>query len=224
MLDTTWVKVVEPTPLRLAIGSHKAGTGQGCAMNVISWENGDSTITDMPNCADRMLARIVQRVNDTYCRHVVGGLLCPACWVEVLALAHRTVGTALVLPGDGLRRVWVGIAADQARSVLHLARDRVLAESRIVAAEVYANGGPKPAAAAYADAAAAAYADAAAAAAAAAAAYADAAADAAAAAYAARMRHAHRAIDVFKRLTGLDEHTPDPDITRTAITRMLTVA
>jgi hypothetical protein len=25
-------------PLRLATGSHKAGSGKGCAMNVISWE------------------------------------------------------------------------------------------------------------------------------------------------------------------------------------------
>ena len=29
-------------PLRLATGSHAAGSGQGCAMNVISWENGDT--------------------------------------------------------------------------------------------------------------------------------------------------------------------------------------
>ena len=36
-------------PLRLAVGSHKAGSGRGCAMNVISWENGDSRISDMPD-------------------------------------------------------------------------------------------------------------------------------------------------------------------------------
>ena len=51
-------------PLRLAVGSHQAGSGKGCAMNVVSWESGDTTITDMPACADRLLARIVQQVND----------------------------------------------------------------------------------------------------------------------------------------------------------------
>ena len=50
-------------PLRLAVGSHSAGSGKGCAMNLISWENGDKTITDLPDCADPMLAKIVQRVN-----------------------------------------------------------------------------------------------------------------------------------------------------------------
>lgn len=48
-------------PLRLAIGSHQAGSGKGCAMNVISFENGDSEITDLPDCSDRMLARLVSR-------------------------------------------------------------------------------------------------------------------------------------------------------------------
>ena len=44
-------------PLRLAVGSHSAGSGKGCAMNLISWENGDTTITDLPDCADPMLAK-----------------------------------------------------------------------------------------------------------------------------------------------------------------------
>lgn len=86
------------SPLRLAVGSHHAGSGMGCAMNVISWENGDKTITDFPPCSDRVLARIVQYVNDTICTHRGGDdeeLLCPQCSVKVLALAHRTVGTAI---------------------------------------------------------------------------------------------------------------------------------
>lgn len=85
-------------PLRLAIGPYPAGSGRGCAMNVISWENGDTEITAFPRCADPMLARVVQRVNDTYCAHTQDGLLCPECSMAVLALAHRTVGTALDLP------------------------------------------------------------------------------------------------------------------------------
>ena len=108
-------------PLRLAVGSHTAGSGKGCAMNVVSWENGDSTITDLPPCADPFLAKVVQRVNDTYCTHQTNGLLCPDCSVEVLALAHRTVGTALDMPAGERARVYVeGTAVEEAESVLHL--------------------------------------------------------------------------------------------------------
>jgi hypothetical protein len=108
-------------PLRLAVGSHEAGSGKGCAMNVVSWESGDTTITDMPACADPMLARIVQNVNDRICTHRDGDLLCPACSVLVLDLAHRIVGTG-TYPLTDLERhqVWVRVAADQARQVLHL--------------------------------------------------------------------------------------------------------
>jgi hypothetical protein len=84
-------------PLRLAVGSHKAGTGKGCAMNVISWENGDKTITDFPECADQYLASEVQMLNDTYCTHRDGDLLCPACSVIVLGVAHRLVGTGTAM-------------------------------------------------------------------------------------------------------------------------------
>jgi hypothetical protein len=103
-------------PLRLAVGSHKAGTGKGCGMNVISWENGDTTITDYPGCADPFLARVVQIVNDHQCTHREKDLLCAPCSVEVLDLAHRTVGT-----GDGDRarmRVWARLAVDLARDRL----------------------------------------------------------------------------------------------------------
>lgn len=97
-------------PLRLAVGSHRAGSGKGCGMNVISWENGDQQITDYPDCADPLLARIVQVVNDSYCTHCgpldasgAFDLLCPPCSVEVLALAHRTVGTGTAHPSRRLR-------------------------------------------------------------------------------------------------------------------------
>jgi hypothetical protein len=111
------MKITEP--LRLATGSHQAGSGRGCAMNVISWENGDTTITDLPACSDPFLARIVQRVNDSICRHTLDGMLCPSCSVEVLDLGHRTVGTGsgLDLSPDERRRVWVRIAVTEARRV-----------------------------------------------------------------------------------------------------------
>lgn len=91
-------------PPRLAVGSHTYTRTYGCAMNVISWENGDTTISDMPSCTAEPLARMIQSVNDTYCQHLDqqprhgGGrgtvsLLCAPCSVEVLDLAHRTVGT-----------------------------------------------------------------------------------------------------------------------------------
>jgi hypothetical protein len=38
-------------PLRLARGSHQPGSGKGCAMNVISYTNGDECITDFPTCS-----------------------------------------------------------------------------------------------------------------------------------------------------------------------------
>lgn len=106
----------EPThPLRLATGAHREGSGAGCAMNVISWESGDTFITDYPDCSDRFLARLVQMFNDSVCSpsHGAGftvapckcgcgkgteiSLLCAECSVEALALAHRTVGTAGVM-------------------------------------------------------------------------------------------------------------------------------
>jgi len=238
-------------PLRLAVGSHQAGSGQGCAMNVVSWESGDTTITDMPACADLVLARIVQRVNDSICTHRDGDLLCPTCSVLVLDLAHRTVGTGTVaLTEMERRRVWVRIAADQARQVAHLNTDpRVMAA--IEAAEGWCDGSVTAeqcrAAAANADAAADANAnanadaadaaaDAAAAAAAANAAAANAnananaaaaAADAAAnAAYAQPLRRlalAHRAIDVFEQHTGFKASAPEPVVVARAVEQMARV-
>jgi hypothetical protein len=35
-------------PLRLAKGSHRPGSGKGCAMNAISYIGGDTQITDFP--------------------------------------------------------------------------------------------------------------------------------------------------------------------------------
>ncbi|WP_372663688.1 hypothetical protein [Amycolatopsis kentuckyensis] len=88
-------------PPRLAVGSHPGSTTYLCAMNVISWENGDREITDFPACTPRPLARMVQMVNDTYCRHITQELdpdterkvsvLCASCSMKMLNLAHRTV-------------------------------------------------------------------------------------------------------------------------------------
>jgi hypothetical protein len=230
-------------PLRLAIGSHSAGTGKGCAMNVISWENGDTTISDLPACSDELLSRIVQRVNDTICDHRTNDLLCPACSVAVLELGHRTVGTGdLPLTRAERMKVWVLVACDQAREVLPLtAEHRAVALAAIEAAEGWVAGTVSvkdlnAAANAYAYAADAAY-DAAYAAAYAAAnaanadaananAYANAAnananAYANAADAAARLRLAHKAIDKFAELTGHIERVPDAQSVECAVAAML---
>ena len=186
-------------PLRLAVGSHKAGSGRGCAMNVISWENGDSRISDMPDCTHPFLSRVVQRLNDSICEHSDGDLLCADCSVIVLGLAHRTVGTADADP-DG--RVMVRIAAEEAQRVAHQNSDPRV-QAAIDAALAWADT-PTYAAAAYA---------------AAAAAYAAAAANAAAG----RVEQTERIIDRFRALTGHDTTAPDPTVTAQAITRMLQV-
>ncbi len=240
-------------PLRLAVGSHEAGSGKGCAMNVVSWESGDTTITDMPACADPMLARIVQNVNDRICTHRDGDLLCPACSVKVLDLAHRIVGSgAYPLTDLERHRVWVRVAADQARQVLHLTTapealaaieaaerwcDGAVSAQHCCAAATYATYAANGAAlaanpAAYAAASAA---NAAAAAAANAAAY-DTASDAAVGAAEAaavdganvaaaeRLRLAHLAVDVWCKWAGFTPTAPEPVIVTKAIDRMLEVA
>lgn len=55
-------------PLRLAAGTHKKGSGFGCAMNVISYITGEAEITDFPACSDGRLSRMVQQVNDIAAR------------------------------------------------------------------------------------------------------------------------------------------------------------
>jgi hypothetical protein len=79
-------------PLRLARGSHQAGSGKGCAMNAISYINGDEHITDFPTCSARPLAIVVQSCNDLLAGP--GGYLSPENSVLVLELAWQTVGTA----------------------------------------------------------------------------------------------------------------------------------
>jgi hypothetical protein len=119
-------------PLRLAVGSHMKGSGYGCAMNVIAWETGDPDISDLPQCSDKFLARLVQGVNDSLCKHTEmrtyqledavdahgkpiereARLLCPKCSMKALDLAHRTVGTAI----DNALFVWMQIFIDRLTS------------------------------------------------------------------------------------------------------------
>lgn len=108
-----------PSPLRIAVGSWMRGTGVGCAMNVLSYEQGDSKITDWPSCTSRTLTPLIQAINDSICPHIqkmkvmdrepngqFAGVksaltLCPKCSMKILHLAHLTVGTGgLTLEGE----------------------------------------------------------------------------------------------------------------------------
>jgi hypothetical protein len=90
-------------PLRLARGSHQPGSGKGCAMNVISYIEGDEEITDFPATSARPLASFVQLCNDLVAEP--DGFLSPKNSLLVLDLAWLTVGTADV--ADSITHIWV---------------------------------------------------------------------------------------------------------------------
>jgi hypothetical protein len=172
-------------PLRLAAGSHEPGSGKGCAMNLISYINGDTKITDYPDCSARPLARMVQALND----RLAGpdGFLSPENSLIVLDLGWQTVGTA----GTPRNVVWQWLSdllVDSDHGIVkHATTDGAVAIRRVAELCVRESNGERVSAAEWKDAQAAAdaYANAYAAAAAAAAANVYAAAAAAADAYAA---------------------------------------
>lgn len=90
-------------PLRLARGSHQPGSGKGCAMNAISYINGDTRITDFPARSARPLSILVQSCNDLLAGP--GGYLSPQDSVLALELAWQTVGTADV--ADTVVHAWL---------------------------------------------------------------------------------------------------------------------
>lgn len=101
---------------RLHVGKGPDDGSAMCAMQVVSWESGEREITDLPVCADPLLALCVQQVNDLYCTHRPRGstLLCAPCSVAVLALAHRTVGTTLTGWSDEqIKRLYVRLVLDE---------------------------------------------------------------------------------------------------------------
>jgi hypothetical protein len=90
-------------PLRLAKGSHRSGSGKGCAMNVISYIIGDEQITDFPTSSARALSLLVQASNDLLAGP--DGYLSPDNSMLALELAWQTVGTADV--PDTVVHAWV---------------------------------------------------------------------------------------------------------------------
>lgn len=91
------------TQLRLVAGSYPAGSGKGCAMNAISYINGDTEITDFPDCSARPLAAFVQWCNDLLAGP--GGFLSREDGAVALDLGWQTVGTAEV--ADTVIHAWV---------------------------------------------------------------------------------------------------------------------
>jgi hypothetical protein len=205
-------------------------------MNIVSWENGDVTITDYPDCSNRFLSKLVQNVNDSLADD--DGHLSPQNSLIALELGHATVGTTNhTLTDLELRVVYVRCAVFAARKVVHLDSTGT-ALPAIKAAEAWADNPSSKTAANTANAAAYAAANTANAAANTANAAAYAAAYAAAntanaAAYAANAAayaaantanaaaYAAEIIDLFKTLTGTHSPTPDPQKTACAVEKML---
>lgn len=210
-------------PLRLASGSHERGSGKGCAMNVISYINGDTQITDYPACSARPLARLVQRINDSLADK--DGFLSPENSIVALDFGWQTVGTADV--PDAVVWQWLhDILVDPVHGVVQYARPDGQGAIADVAAlcrrqalgDIVTDGQWREAR----DAAYAAYAAALTAAAADAAAYA-ADAYAAAAADAARIDFTRWAIQHWRDLARLDTPTPvEPADINTALSQIHT--
>jgi len=89
------------SPMRLARGSHLPGSGKGCAMNVISYINGDEHITDFPATSARPLASFVQLCNDLLAES--DGYLSPENSLLVLDLGWLTVGTGTTAQSENTR-------------------------------------------------------------------------------------------------------------------------
>jgi hypothetical protein len=107
-------------PLRLARGSHQPESGKGCAMNAISYINGDARITDFPVTSARPLASFVQVCNDLLAGP--DGYLAPADSLVVLELGWQTVGTAGV--AETVVHAWVSeLLISPAWGVVHYAQN-----------------------------------------------------------------------------------------------------
>ena len=133
-------------PLRLARGSHQPGSGKGCAMNAISYINGDAQVTDFPATSARPLASFVQLCNDLLAEP--DGYLSPENAFLVLDMGWLTVGTAdvadtvihtwvtklLISPPWGVVRYAENAAADAISDIAELHRTFVPGDSPPIAA------------------------------------------------------------------------------------------
>src|ERR1700728_4705222 len=109
-------------PLRLARGSHQPGSGKGCAMNVISYINGDEQITDFPATSARPLASFVQLCNDLLAGP--DGYLSPENSLLVLDLGWLTSGSPKrpITPPGGVVPCAAAAPADAITDIAELHR------------------------------------------------------------------------------------------------------
>lgn len=91
MTEMDWDRL---QPLQVAAGSHSKGSGKGCAMNVVSYINGDQEITDFPECSAKVLAMRVQAMNDVLADFTTK-LLSPEDALDVIRLGVMTMGTGV---------------------------------------------------------------------------------------------------------------------------------
>lgn len=82
-------------PPRLSRGSWTAGSGRGCAMNIVSWVRGEEVISDMPKNVDPRLATLVQGVNDFLGVREEDELIPVKHTIPLLNIAFDTMGTAI---------------------------------------------------------------------------------------------------------------------------------
>lgn len=98
------------TPPRLVIGSHDPGEGYGCALNVLSWEQGQPQAADYPSGVWNPFRAMVATLNDSICDHTEEttpcgcDILCPGCSVAMLDLAHRVRHTDGLLGRSSIKR------------------------------------------------------------------------------------------------------------------------
>lgn len=104
---------------QLAVGGHSRGSGKACIMNALSYLNGDTVITDMPDCADPLLARLTIYANDHICQHRTNHLagitvrlpiLCPLCTGLMWRAGLRLIGT-----GDPWKKASYELLCESAR-------------------------------------------------------------------------------------------------------------
>ena len=84
----------------LARGSHAPGSGYGCIMNLMSYEQGRSTLDgymwDRPVGFASEIQQLLIRINDNLCGNLAyedgNAVLCSACSSQLIDMAHACYG------------------------------------------------------------------------------------------------------------------------------------
>jgi hypothetical protein len=87
------------------------GVNKMCGMQALSWQTGDTVITDYPKCSSRYLSRLVQCLNDKLAYK--SGFLSARDSMDMLDLGWLTVGTGNA--GDDVTHRWFAELLDNPR-------------------------------------------------------------------------------------------------------------